>query len=742
MRRNVNPRAVEAWRGAAVPAALVLSAALAAADPPAPWLVPDADYRVVCRVPENATGNALIGIPRLKADEPAGRLFAFSADGLRIPCYLVHAGSGDLTAIVRLGSAAPGTDLTVYWAAGTNGAVESLPPPEERLPVSLEIRRIGGHAVPTSWERMRYMVSEADPRSEKAHFASLDEVNARGLRDRDRIAILRSHLLCREDGVYRFAVDCQDAGFVLLDGELVAEWPGEHDAGQWREGPPRLLRAGIHRIEVYNCSIRNRYVIRLGWRRPGGDGIAPLAGGDLLSGNRLDEMRVERIERTLHPAFAWTPGPAYAWGGRSAVFCPVSFRNRTANWLPSRVRYTWDFGDGSRGEGETVSHTYSEAGTYAVVLSAFDSLGFRQACTQTVVCAGFDATPYPLQCDVVSLAAVAYGSDRAEPRLRIRGRLPEGTLAVESVVEPRSGATRRVQRVFSSPVVDTNLTLAAGSADSLKRVRWSVTHGNGVVDSGVIEFLSAPFEALPAAVRSDRLYADDGRQLVLVSPAYAVEKERAPLGQKPSRWVCVDDTLALGEGAGGQSGERFDRVAAQLAGPACGASLRYARLPEWSRCPEAYGPLLKLVAVPAAIESRDESVILSVGLPDILSAVPPAAFERQIAALTDLLTLSLKRKVIWVTPPPYPSQTDSIRPYAAAVRTVAEARGIPVADLYTAFLCTADKQRPLFTAGGVVPSARGQVLAGSLIADALRIESGESEPCRSVRWNLVFSSLR
>lgn len=48
------------------------------------------------------------------------------------------------------------------------------------------------------------------------------------------------------------------------------------------------------------------------------------------------------------------------------------------------TRYTWDFGDGSTGSGSVVTHTYTTAGDYSVILTVIDSLGKTASSTAVI----------------------------------------------------------------------------------------------------------------------------------------------------------------------------------------------------------------------------------------------------------------------------------------------------------------------------------------------------------------------
>ena len=147
--------------------------------------------------------------------------------------------------------------------------------------------------------------------------------------------------------------------------------------------------------------------------------------------------------------------------------------------------------------------------------------------------------------------------------------------------------------------------------------------------------------------------------------------------------------------------------------------ITYASLPPWEKYPEAYGPLVKLVQVPALIGRDTDVVALSIGLRDFTALGETAAFERQIAALSDIVAVSMKRSVVWVTPPPYPGQSGRVREFAAAIRRVADARRMPVADLYTTFCGVRNEMSPFVSGQDLVLSEAGQNLAAQMIARAL-----------------------
>jgi hypothetical protein len=70
---------------------------------------------------------------------------------------------------------------------------------------------------------------------------------------------------------------------------------------------------------------------------------------------------------------SFTDNPSNPQPGQTTSFSALVNGGAPPFW------YTWNFGDGSRGRGQTISHTYQKAGSYATTLTVID------AARQTVV---------------------------------------------------------------------------------------------------------------------------------------------------------------------------------------------------------------------------------------------------------------------------------------------------------------------------------------------------------------------
>ena len=77
------------------------------------------------------------------------------------------------------------------------------------------------------------------------------------------------------------------------------------------------------------------------------------------------------------------------------------------------VSYEWDFGDGTRGEGPTPVHTYTDAGEYEVALTVTDDQGRSDTTTVTVKVVSYEATRETLELDDLTVRVALYDKQEA-----------------------------------------------------------------------------------------------------------------------------------------------------------------------------------------------------------------------------------------------------------------------------------------------------------------------------------------
>ncbi|MFE7845375.1 PKD domain-containing protein [Microbacterium sp. NPDC057407] len=130
-----------------------------------------------------------------------------------------------------------------------------------------------------------------------------------------------------------------------------------------------------------------------GYWRVGGDTVSgwPSAPSSGYFNGRIDEFAVYPATLTAaqvseHYALGAgipLPTPSFTTSGAEMA---KTF-DATASTAPSGrtiATYTWDFGDGTTGNGATPSHTYANPGTYSVTLTVKDSAGFSATKTASV----------------------------------------------------------------------------------------------------------------------------------------------------------------------------------------------------------------------------------------------------------------------------------------------------------------------------------------------------------------------
>lgn len=87
-----------------------------------------------------------------------------------------------------------------------------------------------------------------------------------------------------------------------------------------------------------------------------------------------------------------TPVPKFTFSGPTTEDVKIFFDGSISTDDGQIVRYAWSFGDGESASGATVSHAYSQAGSYSVILTVTDDRGLSASSLPQVIPVGA-ATP-------------------------------------------------------------------------------------------------------------------------------------------------------------------------------------------------------------------------------------------------------------------------------------------------------------------------------------------------------------
>ncbi len=525
---------------------------------------------------------------------------------------------------------------------------------------------------------------------------------------------LCTYVLCPGEGAY---------GFRATSTRIVA---GTVNGAPLTNGQAIVNGPDCVPVQLLTAAPDGQTDVTLEWRPPGAPDYQPIPLSAFAGPALAVPRKVERIDRTLQPQFEADTDTPYGFRYMPGVFYPLTLTDRSENWLPYEMNETWVFENGASDTNGNATHTFTNEGPHAITLALGDELGFTTSLTHVVSWESAIPKRHLLSAVPFPMAAAWFRSDILEPALLTQGNWPASLELRLTTRLTRLAGSNEMNSTLIPPTHSPRITrLAACPAADFDTLEWSLSHLGVVLTNGIFAALHPPFPSRPVRLAVDRLEDDSGRQLVYVVPRRPAAF-MTPSTPTNAPLMLIDDFITA-RAAPDPSGtpEGFSPLLAD----ALGEPVRILPLSDWREASDTWKPILKMAEVPGlASTSTPSRILLALGGQDCALGVTPEQFERQAAALSDLL-LQAGHRVTWITPPPFPERPDKARLYAVAIRRVAESRGLPVADLYSLFAGAESGGAALFDpVFSSCLSPQGRRLAAERIAEQMRRPPPSGEP--------------
>ena len=463
--------------------AILLGACLAMLPAPAAvaaagWRLPDQPYRRPVTVPAvrkepGAAGAevAVLTMPTGGLTQPdGGDLRVTTATGTDLPSRVLMVGPGDCVRIAF--EARPGVrDYHVYFgAAQPKGAAEAL---DIRRGVLLEMWQYPGGGIATL-DQVRKVFQRAGT------------LVGRDFRDRIFLghnpfspinrtaAIFTGYARCEIPGVYTFSCSSQDASFLLVDEQVVVQNGGSHPPQRdiRKRGTIKLAR-GVHKITFYHVSTTADPIAVAAWRPPGGRRVEPIPASAFTKVHGAAPGPMEAFGKPacidFLPAYAGESFVDNQYYQRYRFEALTSTRDRA---YASRIRWTWNFGDGQAASQPRVDHVYLLPGPYTVTLKASTPAGDETRTNRIFVARPWDRVTenkLDLATDQAAIVATynfaALSADAIAEALALldRGRQKQAVpKAGAAFVDKPAASIRAIEKAMP---IHVDALLAAGQAD-------------------------------------------------------------------------------------------------------------------------------------------------------------------------------------------------------------------------------------------------------------------------------------
>ncbi len=298
---------------------------------------------------------AVAEVPTLGIVDPNGADFrVLDKDGKEMKTQVLACGDED-RALVAFEAPYRGS-YTLYFG---NPAAGPGPKLDFRAGLMLEVRALG-RGDPRTWAGMLKLIENSPDRRARWWWPNMSlGFNPLGPWD-NGIYMFTGYLNCPVGGAYTFAVNSIDASFLLVEGKVVAEWPGWHPPTGGSAAGHRgtvELKKGVHKIEFINA-FRSHGACTVGWQRPDAKVITPIP-AEAFAGYYVARPGPAEAKSGPVADFEWSFVEDLGYEGRKVTvvrFSPLGPAGSCA----------WDFGDGVKSQEPAPSHVYLEAGNFTV----------------------------------------------------------------------------------------------------------------------------------------------------------------------------------------------------------------------------------------------------------------------------------------------------------------------------------------------------------------------------------------
>ncbi|MCY3022990.1 MAG: tetratricopeptide repeat protein [Planctomycetota bacterium] len=291
-----------------------------------------------------------------------------NAAGKTVGHEILQAGPGDQVEILFDSLAAK--QGTLYYAYFGNPTATPPKPWLAPAGVIMEVRRKGQGGCNTWPEYQKMFENSKELMGRTLRPKIFDGYNPMGPNE-NFVSYYRAYFQVPAPGTYKFATNSDKASFLLINGKLVAQYPGWHNMWEGRFGQHAgtvELTAATHLLEYYHVQTQGETATMAAWQKPGDKNMSLMEDGCFVPIGRARAKTIERLDGKTTLDFAWAPVDHLVVEGRCMVRYAFECRAKASPVVK------WSFGDGTAVTLDTkeslkLKHGYITPGTYTVTLS-------------------------------------------------------------------------------------------------------------------------------------------------------------------------------------------------------------------------------------------------------------------------------------------------------------------------------------------------------------------------------------